>query len=439
MKFFKKLLFLLAFMLLGTVSSLAEIYVDIDSGNIEPISIAIMDFDGDDNNSLETGKKITGVITNDLKRSGLFKPVSHDAFIDKKQNVADLPNFENWSVINAQALLYGKLIKRENGKLRVEFHLWDVPAQQRIEGQALITEASNWRRISHIIADYVYKRMTGDKGYFDTRIVYVSETGSKLDRTKKLAVVDQDGANLKYLTDGKIPVTTPVFSNNSQKIAYVTYFKQIPRVYIFDIETGNQELLGNFPGMSFAPRFSPDDKYVVMSIAEDGNSDIYEMELRTRKLKRLTSHPAIETAPTYSPDGKRIAFISDRSGKPQIYTMNRDGSGVERITFGDGQYGDVNWSPRGDYLAFVKIKNNKFYIGLMFEDGTGERMIADGYMVESPTWSPNGRRIIFYEQTPTKDGQDKLTIQSVDITGYNHETMKLPSDASDPAWSPLLP
>lgn len=439
MKNLKKSLFLLAFILLGTISAFAEIYVDIDSGNIEPISIAIMDFDADDKANLEVGKKITDVITNDLKRSGLFRPINHKAFIDKKQNVAELPNFENWSVINAQALLYGKLIKKENGKLRVEFHLWDVPARERIEGQALITEPTNWRRIAHIISDYVYKRMTGDKGYFDTRIVYVSETGSKLDRVKRLTVVDQDGANLKYLTDGKIPVTTPVFSNNSQKIAYVTYFKQIPRVYIFDIETGEQELLGNFPGMSFAPRFSPDDKYVLMSIAEDGNSDIYEMELRNKKLKRLTSHPAIETAPTYSPDGKRIAFISDRSGKPQIYTMNRDGSGVERVSFGDGQYGDVNWSPRGDYLAFVKIKRNKFYIGLMFDDGTGERMIADGYMVESPTWSPNGRRIIYYEQKPTKDGQDNLTIQSVDITGYNHETMKLPTDASDPAWSPLLP
>ena len=439
MRIFKISLFLLGFVFMGTFSSFAEIYVDIDSGNIEPISIAIMDFDGDTPENRGIGTKITEVVTNDLKRSGLFRPIDHKAFIDKKQNVADLPKFENWSVINAQALLYGKIINKENGKLRVEFHLWDVPAQQRIEGQALITESSNWRRISHIIADYVYKRMTGDKGYFDTRIVYVAETGSKLDRTKRLAVVDQDGENLKYLTDGKIPVTTPVFSNNSQKIAYVTYFKKIPRVYIFDIETGAQDLLGNFPGMSFAPRFSPDDKYVLMSIAQDGNSDIYEMDLESKKLKKLTSHPAIETAPTYSPDGKRIAFISDRSGKPQIYTMNRDGSGVERITFGDGQYGDVNWSPRGDYLAFVKIKNNKFYVGLMFEDGTGERMIADGYMVESPTWSPNGRRIIFYEQKPTKDKQDKLTVQSVDITGYNHEVMKLPTDASDPAWSPLLP
>ncbi len=439
MKLFKNLLFLLTFILLGTFSAMAEIYVDIDSGNIDPVSIAIMDFGADDVDNKDVGGKISSVISNDLKRSGLFAPISHDAFIDKTQNVADVPNFENWSVINAQALLYGKITSVENDKLRVEFHLWDVPAQQRIEGQALITEKSNWRRIAHIIADYVYKRMTGDKGYFDTRIVYVAETGSKLDRTKRLAVVDQDGENLKYLTDGKIPVTTPVFSNNSQKIAYVTYFKQVPSVYIFDIETGEQELLGNFPGMSFAPRFSPDDQYVIMNIANDGNSDIYEMNLKTKKMTRLTSHPAIETAPSYSPDGKKIAFVSDRSGKPQIYLMDREGGAVERISFGEGQYGDVNWSPRGDYLAFVKIKNNKFYIGLMFDDGTGERLIADGYMVESPTWSPNGRRIIFYEQTPTKDGQDKLTIQSIDITGYNHETIKLPTGASDPAWSPLLP
>lgn len=439
MKYLKNILFLLVFMFMGISSSFAEIYVDIDSGNIEPISIAIMDFDGSNVFNKDIGKKISDVISNDLKRSGLFVPIPSESFIDKKQNVADLPKFENWTVINAQALLYGNITSTDNGKLRVEFHLWDVPAQQRIEGQALITEKTNWRRIAHIIADYVYKRMTGDKGYFDTRVVYVAETGSKLNRTKRLAIVDQDGANLKYLTDGKIPVTTPVFSNNSQKIAYVTYFKQVPRVYIFNIETGEQELLGNFLGMSFAPRFSPDDKYVVMSIATDGNSDIYEMNLETKKLRKLTSHPAIETAPTYSPDGKKIAFVSDRSGRPQIYVMNRDGSGEERISFGDGQYGDVVWSPRGDYLAFVKIKNNKFYIGLMFDDGSGERLIADGYMVESPTWSPNGRRIIFYEQIPTKDAQDKLTVQSVDITGYNHETMKLPTDASDPAWSPILP
>ena len=439
MIFLKNLLIILIFFISGINSVKAEIFVDIDSGNINPISIAIMNFDSKNKELAKIGQQITSVITNDLKRSGLFDPIPHDAFIEKKQDINSMPTFENWSVINAMALVYGNIEEKDDGKLRLEFHLWDVLGQERLEGQILLTEKNNWRRIAHIIADYIYKRMTGDAGYFDTRIVYVAETGNKLNRTKRLAVIDQDGENLKYLTNGKIPVTTPVFSNNSQKIAYVTYFNQIPRVYIFDIETGEQELLGNFPGMSFAPRFSPDDKYIIMSIAEDGNSDIYEMKLSNKKLKKLTNHLAIETAPTYSPDGKKIAFVSDRSGTPQIYTMDRDGDNVERISFGEGQYGDVNWSPRGDYLAFVKIKDNNFFIGVMFEDGTGERLIAKGYAVESPTFSPNGRSIIFYEQEPTPDGQDKLTLQRVDITGYNHKIIKTKTLASDPAWSPTLP
>jgi TolB protein len=417
----------------------AEIYVDVDGGNVKPISIAIMDFAAVSPANMKIGQDMTAVISSDLKRSGLFAPIEHEAFVDKKQDTAVPPVFENWSVINAQALLYGRIDNEGKGKLRVEFQLWDIPGQTRIEGQILLTEKPNWRRIAHIISDYVYKRMTGESGYFDTRIVYVAETGSKLDRTKRLAIIDQDGANLKYLTDGKIQVTTPVFSPNSQKIAYVTYYKGIPRVYIFDIETGEQELLGNFPGMSFAPRFSPDGKRMVFSIAEDGNSDIYEMELSGKKLRRLTDHQAIETAPSYSPDGKKIAFVSDRSGTPQIYTMRSDGGRVERISFGKGEYGDVNWSPRGDYLAFVKIDRSAFYVGVMFEDGSGERNLAKGYIVESPTWSPNGRRIIFYEQVPAKNGEDDLSIRSVDVTGYNPETIPTSTKASDPAWSPLLP
>ncbi len=439
MKNFKFILIILAFLFTGINTSYAEIFVDIDSGNVKPLPIAIMDFDSNDKELNDLGKKITSVITNDLKRSGLFAPISHDAFVDKKQDIAKNPNFENWMVINAMALAYGNLKYNEDKKIRVEFYLWDIPGQMKLEGQILLTEKSNWRRIAHIIADYIYKRMTGDNGYFDTRIVYVAESGSKLNRTKRLAIMDQDGANHKYLTDGKIQVTTPVFSPNSQKIAYVTYYKKVPRVYIFDIETGEQELLGNFPGMSFAPRFSPDGKKIVMSIAKDGNTDIYEMDLKSKKLSQLTKNVAIDTAPSYSPDGKRIAFVSDRSGIPQIYIMDNDGDNVERISFGKGQYGDVNWSPRGDYLAFVKIQDSNFYIGVMFDDGTGERMIAKGHIVESPTWSTNGRRIIFYEQSPTKDGNDKLTLQSVDITGYNHEVIKTPTGASDPAWSPSLP
>jgi TolB protein len=404
----------------------AEIYVDIDAGQVKPINIAILKM---------KSQELDYVVENDLKRSGVFRPLNPSSFIDKSHDVSKSPVYENWDVIGAQLLLAGKITTRADGRLGVEYALWDVPSRRAIIRQTLITEKNNLRRIGHIIADAVYSAVTGDKGYFDTRIVYIAETGSKTNRVKRLAIMDQDGANLKYLTSGKIQVTTPAFSPNSQKIAYVTYYKGVPRVYIFDIETGEQELLGTFPGMSFAPRFSPDGEYIVMSLANEGNSDIYEIRLKDKRLSRLTSHLAIDTAPSYSPDGKKIAFVSDRSGSPQIYTMGRSGKNVRRASQGKGQYGDVAWSPRGDYLGFTKVIDNRFLVGVMFEDGSGERSIASGYTVESPTFSPNGRRIIFYEETPESD---RLTLHSVDVSGYNHEAIKTPTNASDPAWSPLL-
>ena len=404
----------------------ANIFIDIDAGQVKPINIAIMPMGN---------AEMDGVLENNLRRSGIFKPLPQKAFIDRKQDISKPPVFENWSVIDAQLLVFGKISNRDDGRTAVEYNLWDIPARRPLIKQTLITDANNMRRIGHIIADSIYSTVTGDKGYFDTRIVYIAETGPKTNRTKRIAIMDQDGANLKYLTAGKIQVTTPAFSPNSQKIAYVTYHRGVPRVYIFDIETGDQEMLGSFPGMSFAPRFSPDGKHIVMSIAVDGNSDIYEINLANKKLTRLTTHMAIDTAPSYSPDGKKIAFVSDRSGSPQIYTMSRNGKNVQKVSRGRGQYGDVVWSPRGDYLGFVKILDNRFYVGVMFEDGSGERIIAEGYTVESPTFSPNGRRIIFYEEIPSKDS---LVLHSVDISGHNHEIIRTPTNASDPAWSPLL-
>jgi TolB protein len=430
--------FLLALLLFFATTAKAEIYIDVDAGNFDPIRAAVMDFKGATPELAKIGAEVGEIISSNLKRSGLFKLVPKNAYIEKSLGLDDTPAFPNWSVINTQILAFGEVKPAEKNKIAIEFRLWDIVGTNQLKGQIFITEKGNARRIAHIISDVIYKEMTGDNGYFDTRILYVSETGPKTDRTKRLAIMDQDGANLKYLTNGKIGVTTPAFSPNSQKIAYVTYHGAVPKVYIFDIETGTHDLVGDFPGMSFAPRFAPDGKRLIMSIATNGNSDIYEMDIATKKLDKLTNHIAIDTAPSYSPDGKKIAFISDRSGTPQLYTMKKSGAGVERISFGDGRYGDVAWSPRGDYLAFVKIKGNKFAIGVMFEDGTGERIVADGFMVESPTWSPNGRRIIFYEQRPRPDGDDDLILHSVDVTGYNHEVIRTPTKASDPAWSPLL-
>ena len=446
---------ILIFFLL-TVAALparAELRIDITRGTVEPIPIAVTDFlsgeqgrkQGAKNQEtiqkeLELGRQIAAVIKANLERSGLFKPADSKAFIEVEKSIGALPKFSNWRVIGSQALTQGQIRIDGGNRLRVEFRLWDVVAEEHMLGQQFSTIASNWRRIAHIIADAIYKRITGETGYFDTRIVYIAETGRQDRRVKRLAIMDQDGANHHFLTDGGDLVLTPRFSPSQQEITYMSYFGGVPRVYLFNIDTGRQEVLGDFPGMTFAPRFSPDGNKVIMSMARDGNTELYTMDLRTRDVRRLTNHSAIDTGPYYSPDGKRIVFESDRSGTQQLYVMNADGRGVKRISFGRGRYATPVWSPRGDLIAFTKIQGGKFFIGIMKNDGTGERLLTEGFLVESPTWAPNGRVIMFFRETPgTKDGRKQSKLYSIDLTGFNEREVVTPMDASDPAWSPLIP
>jgi TolB protein len=315
-----------------------------------------------------------------------------------------------------------------------------VLAEQQMTGLAYFTAPVNWRRVSHIIADVIYKRLTGEEGYFDTRIVYVAESGPQNRRVKRLGIMDQDGENHRFLTDGGALVLTPRFSPTTQEITYLSYYGDTPRVYLFNLNTGQQEVLGEFPGMTFAPRFSPDGNQVIMSLAERGNTDIYSMDLRTRRVTRLTNHPAIDTSPSYSPDGRQITFNSDRGGSQQIYVMNADGSNVRRISFNEGRYATPVWSPRGDLVAFTRMSGGEFYIGVMEPDGGGERMLTNGFLVEGPTWAPNGRVLSFFRQTPADSrGRLKSKVYTIDLTGYNERELITPIDGSDPAWSPLIP
>ena len=351
------------------------------------------------------------------------------------------PRFSDWRALASQALVQGEVEAQPNGQLRVAFRLWDVFGGQQMVGQAYVTQPANWRRVAHIIADAIYTQITGESGYFDTRVVYVSENGPGNERIKRLAIMDQDGANHRFLTDGSALVLTPRFSPTAQEITYLSYFQNVPRVYLFNIDTGRQELLGNFPGMTYAPRFSPDGNKVTFSMASDGNSEIYEMDLRTRRSLRLTNHPAIDTSPSYAPDGRQLTFNSDRGGSQQIYVMNADGSETRRISFGSGRYATPVWSPRGDLIAFTRISRGTFYIGVMQPDGEGERLLAQGFLVESPTWSPNGRVLMYFAQAPRReDGSGgRVRLYSIDLTGYNQREMVTPQDGSDPAWSPLIP
>lgn len=420
----------------------ALLNIDITQGTMQPIPIAIVNFTGDggegsgDQGDLKTA--IPQVITADLKRSGLFAPLNPQAFIQGPEDAYNAPRHADWRVLNAQALVVGKISDQGN-KVRIEFQLYDVLTEQRLGGFALVADKNEWRKVAHKFADAIYKAMTGEEGYFDTQIVYVAEFGQGRNKKTRLAIMDQDGAGHRYITDGSHLVMTPRFSPNMHQIAYMDFGanRKTPHVYIMDTNGVHKRVLGNFPGMSFAPRFSPDGRGVLLSISAQGNSSIYAMNLTTGAAQRLTSGNVIDTSATYSPKGDQIVFNSDRGGNQQLYVMDTRGGNIQRISFGTGRYATPVWSPRGDLIAFTKMEGGQFYIGVMRPDGSGERLVAQGYLVEEPTWAPNGRVLIYTKQ----ERKAKSQLYMVDITGYNEQCILTPKaeNALSAAWSPLIP
>jgi len=429
-----------ALLLLAVAPARAELHLDITRGVTQPMPIAIPALIGGGGGESQVGANITNVVANDLKSSALFQPLDPKSFLQQFKAPNEQPQFGAWRQINAQALVTGDVQTQADGRFRVEFRLWDVYGQQQMAGFAYTTTQQNWRRIAHIIADEIYKRITGEDGYFDTRIVYVAESGPEKTRVKRLAIMDQDGANNQYLTDGRALVLTPRFAPSAQEITYLSYARGTPRVYLFNIDTGQQESIGDFPGMTFAPRFSPDGNRLILSKSENGASNLFVMDLHTRRMTRLTDGNVIDTSPCYSPDGTQIVFNSDRGGSQQLYTMDASGGNIKRISFGSGKYGTPVWSPRSDLIAFTKIDSGAFYIGVMHPDGSGERLLTKDYLVEGPTWAPNGRVIMYFSQAPSNRSGTGGTshLYSIDLTGSNQHEIKTPGDASDPAWSPLL-
>lgn len=410
----------------------AEISITLNSATFAPLPIAITEFSGDP----EVAAGITEVITNNLQRIGYFAPIDPAAFVEKSANFDAVPDFAAWQSINAQGLVTGRAVREAGGRIRVEFRLWDVTSGQQLAGQQFYTDPVNWRRIGHIISDAVLTRVTGLKGMFDTRIVFVDETGTKENRRKRLAVMDQDGANQRFLTRGEELVVSPRFSPISQEVAFMSQRQnESTRVQLLNIETGQREVVGSFPDMTTSPQFTPDGQQIMLSLQQGGNANIYAINLRSRTTTRVTSTNAIDTSPSVSPDGSKMVFESDRGGGTQLYVMNVDGSDQRRISFGEGRYSQPVWSPRGDYIAFTRSRAGQFAIGIMKPDGSGERILTEGYHNESPSWAPNGQFIMFFSD-PGGEGGGRLFM--VDITGRVRAQIPTPSFASDPAWSPLL-
>jgi TolB protein len=415
--------------------ALAVVELNITRGTIQALPIAIADFAGDGSVDAQTAREISDVVASDLRSSGLFSPIDQAAFIEKGVGTDSTPRFEDWRVVNAQALVVGR-IGSSDGRLKAEFRLWDVFSGKQLAGEQFFARPKDARRIGHIIADAIYERITGEKGYFDTRIVFVDESGPKDKRVKRLAIMDQDGHNVRLLTTGQNLVLTPRFSPSTQEITFMSFEGETPKVYLLNIETGQKEIVGAFPGMTFAPRFSPDGQRIVMSLEREGNSNLFAMDLRSRRTLQLTNTNAIDTAPCYAPDGSQIVFETDRDGSRQIYVMDANGTNQRRISQGQGSYSTPVWSPRGDLVAFTKMVGGQFLIGVMKPDGSGERILTEGFHNEGPTWAPNGRVLMFFRESPGAAGGPKLF--TIDLTGYNERQVATPAFGSDPAWSPLI-
>ncbi len=406
-------------------------YFNVESGNqFKPVPVAVTQFAGG------TGADLSGVISNNFAHSVFLTPVDPNTFPEHVTNPDQAPQMEAWKNANALFVVTGRSAPGPDGRLQTEFRLWDVSSGAQVAGEQYVTDPNNERRVAHIIADAIFTRITGEKGFFDTRIVFVDETGPATERRKRLALMDQDGANVRYLTSGDNLVVTPRFSPSSQDVTYMAFgVATDPKVLLLNIETGQREVVGNFPGMEFAPRFSPDGQKIVMSLSENGVSNLYEMDIRSRATTRLSQSSAIDTSPSFSPDGSQLVFDSDRGGTQQLYVMPAAGGDAQRISFGDGRYSTPVWSPKGDYIAFTKQGASTFAIGVMKPDGSGERILTEGFHNEGPTWAPNGLFLMFFRDPGGDSGPH---IFMIDVFGRSEYQVPTPSYASDPAWGPLL-
>lgn len=432
----KKLLCKLVLGILCSFTSVFALTIDITQGRIAPTPIAVTDFV--DESGGQMGKDITKVVSNDLRMSGLFDPIDPARFVQDASSLqSSTPRFSEWLAINTRYLLVGK-VTTSGGTVNAEFRLFDVVTGTQSLGLSFSTDKDKWRKMAHMIGDEIYKHVTGEEGYFNTRIAFIEESGPVgRGRVRRLAMMDWDGVNVKYLTDGTNMVLTPRFSPNNREIAYLLYKDRKANVHIINIENGKSKQLGAFEGMTFAPRFSPNGETVVMSLAKGGSSAIYTMDVNSKSVTQLTQHGVIDTSPCYSHDGNQIVFTSDRGGIEQLYVMNSNGGDVRRISYGGGKYSQPVWSPRGDLIAFTKQLNGQFYIGVMSPDGSNERLIATGFLVESPSWSANGRVVLFSREMRTKKGRT-VGLCRIDLTGRGEQTFKTPREAKSGCWSESL-
>ena len=407
----------------AAVPARAQLTIDMTRPTFEPVPIAIVDFAGD-----RVGADIANVVRNDLQNSGLFRSIPPSSFIQQDVNASAPPRFPDWRQIGAAGVVVGQ-VSQAGGNIKVDFRLWDVVVGNQAAGLSLHQPARQLAaaRPHHRRRDLQARDRRGGLLRHPRRLCRRERPGQRARQAHRHHGPGRRQQPLHHRRPHHRASRRASRRRCRRSSTWPTREdRSPPRVYLQNVDTGRRELLGNFPGMSFAPRFSPDGTKVVMSIvAERPAATSTRWTCAAARCARLTNTPAIDTSPCYSNDGTQIVFNSDRGGSQQLYVMSAGGGGERRISFGEGRYATPVWSPRGDCIAFTKITGGSFGIGVMRPDGGGERMLATGFLVEGPTWAPNGRVLMFFRQQPNSARSRRLGHAAPD---RHHRTLRT-SDA----------
>jgi len=381
------------------------------------------------------GIQIAQQIVSDLRTTRSIYPTGPENLRHYTPTEAGAPLYPNWANIGAGALVTGYVQARDDGRINVVCYLYDLKQRREMTRKGFAVAATEWKRAAHRCAGAFYTAVTKRPGLFDSRIVYVAATGSRMQPVKRIAIMNWDGTDHSYLTQGEVTVTSPRISPDGERIAYMSFAGGMPHIRIMDADGSNDRQLLQSNSMSFAPRFSPDGRVIAFSMAVDGNTDIYVVDANGGYPRRLTTTPGIDTSPSFSPDGKQIVFESDRSGAQQIYVMNVDGSGQSRISFGGGANSSPVWSPDGDRIAFSRWNGSTIGIGIMSATGGDEKILTNGWQDEAPSWSPDSEWVMFQR---TQQGTGTGSLLMVSIGGGEPKAVATPQPGADPSWSGVV-
>lgn len=411
--------------------------IEVSGKNYKLTKIAINHFLTQKYEEKIIAKEIRDTVCKNLSDSGIFSIVAENNFIEQNKGSEFIPFFEAWKKINATILVNGSLTKNRKNNYTIVISIWDNILAKKILHRKITFSEKSIQKTSHIISDHIYQEIIGEKGYFDSKILYVAEKVIENKIFTRIAMMNQDGKEHKYLTNGKFISISPKISPDKENIAYVDFRAGISKIFLRNLYSGQENLLTNMKGSIFSPRFSRNGKKILFSLAKKGATNIFKFDINTKKISVLTRNIYINTSPQFSPDDKKIIFTSNRLGTAKIYTMNEEGKNVVKITEKPGSHLEPKWSPDGKYISYINLRRKLGYYINIINTKTGEETtVVKSDVIHGYCWCPNSKYILFSEAIGNKEEEKKTIykLQKINIFNKHKTTINTPYSASDPIW-----